>query len=74
MRSYFFLVMLLTGCQSLPQLFQATEDIADDTAVKIEVSREALAREPNLQVTVDLKNKDVPAVVVPPMAPQPAAK
>ena len=52
--------VVLSGCQALPGLFQAAEDIADDTAVKVEVSKEALQKESDLQVTVDITNKDQP--------------
>jgi len=54
------MLFLLTSCGALPQLFQATEDVADDTAIKVEVSKEALAREPDLRIQIDVKNKDQP--------------
>lgn len=36
------------------------EKMADDTAIKIEVSREALQKETDLKVTVEVQNKDEP--------------
>jgi hypothetical protein len=55
------LTMFLSSCSALPQLFQATEDIADDTAIKIQVSREALTEKTNLQLNLDVKNKEFEA-------------
>jgi hypothetical protein len=52
------LMVCLTGCAALPQFFQAAEDIADDTAIKVEVSREAISEKTNLQLNLDLKNKE----------------
>ncbi len=33
------LVSLLTGCAAMPELFKAVDDIATDTAVKVEVDK-----------------------------------
>ena len=60
MKRLILLALLCTSCQALPQLFQATEDIADDTAVKVEVSKEAIAKETDLSVDVKITNKDQP--------------
>lgn len=46
------------SCQALPQLFQATEDIADDTAIKMEVSKEAISRQTDLNLQMNVSNKD----------------
>lgn len=53
-------VLFLTSCQTLPQLYQAAEDIADDTAIKVEVSRETFQKETDLNIQVNVKNKDEP--------------
>jgi len=53
-------MVTLTGCAALPQFFQAAEDIADDTAIKIEVSRETFQKETDLHITIDVQNKDEP--------------
>jgi hypothetical protein len=34
------LIICLSGCTALPDLFRAAEDIADETAIKVEVSKE----------------------------------
>ena len=48
----------LSSCQSLPQLYQAAEDIADDTAIKVEVSKEIFQKETDLSITINIQNKD----------------
>jgi starvation-inducible outer membrane lipoprotein len=48
--------IILSGCQSLPQLFTAAEEIADDNAIKIEIQKEALNQNTDLNIVVDLKN------------------
>jgi len=50
---------VLTACNTLPQLYQAAEDIADDIAVKIEISREAIQKETDITLSLDVKNKQV---------------
>jgi hypothetical protein len=49
-------MITLSGCQSLPQLFTAAEEIADDNAIKIEIQKEALNQNTDLNIVVDLKN------------------
>lgn len=53
---HLFFLLLLTSCQTLPQLYQAAEDIADDGAIKIEVSKEAIQKNTDLLISIDLKN------------------
>ena len=59
---FFFLVhiFLLTSCQNLPQLYQTAEDIADDTAIKVQVSRETFQKETDLDISIRVQNKDEP--------------
>jgi hypothetical protein len=49
-------LLLLTGCNTLPQLYQAAEDIADDNAIKLEISREAIGKQTDVNVSIDVKN------------------
>jgi hypothetical protein len=49
-------LLVCTGCSTLPQLYQAAEDIADDDAINVTVSREAIQKDTNLQISVDLTN------------------
>ena len=51
---------MITGCQYLPQVAQDIEDIATDTAIKIEISRETFQKETDLQINVNVQNKDQP--------------
>lgn len=51
-------MIYLSGCTALPQLFQAAEDIANDTAIKVEISRETFQKETDLHISVDVQNKD----------------
>lgn len=55
------LLVVVAACQTLPQLYQTAEDIADDTAIKIEVSREAISKQTDVAVTVDVKNNTTAA-------------
>ena len=50
------LFLLLTGCTALPQLFQSVDDIATDDAIQVIVSREALNKDTDVDVQVNLKN------------------
>ena len=56
----YFLVFLafLTSCQYLPDMAKDIESIETDTAIKVEVSREAITDKTNLQLYLDLKNKE----------------
>jgi starvation-inducible outer membrane lipoprotein len=49
---------LLSACSSLPQLYNAAEDVADDTAVKVELSKECFAKETDVHVNVEILNKE----------------
>jgi starvation-inducible outer membrane lipoprotein len=50
------ILTMLSSCSALPQLYQAAEDIADDDAVKVVVSREAIQKQTDVTVSVDIKN------------------
>jgi hypothetical protein len=53
--SIFFLISL-SSCGSLPQLINTAEHIADDEAIQIKVSQEALQRQTNVKAYVELDN------------------
>ncbi len=57
---YYLLLLLpfVTSCQYLPQLAQDIEQIATDTAIKVEVSRETFQKETDLAITINVQNKD----------------
>ena len=48
----------LAGCAALPQFFSAAENIADDTAIRTEISKEAIQKETDLTIHVEVRNKD----------------
>ena len=56
--SLMFISVYLSACQYLPQVAQDIEDIATDTAIKIEVSKETFKKETDLQINVNVQNKD----------------
>lgn len=51
-------LLLLQGCQSLPQLFTAAEQIADDNAIKIEVQKEAINQNSDISINCTVTNKE----------------
>jgi hypothetical protein len=54
-----FIPCIFYGCQGISGLFSSVEKIADDTAIKTEISKEALQRDTDLEVTIKVLNKDV---------------
>lgn len=48
--------LFLTSCGALPQLINTAEHIADDTAINIKVSQEALQRQTNITAYIELDN------------------
>jgi hypothetical protein len=54
-------VFLLTSCQALPQLYQAAEDIADDEAVQVKISREAIQKQTDITISIEIKNPSTTA-------------
>ncbi len=59
---HYFLLLLpfMVACQYLPQVAQDIEDIATDTAIKIEVSKETFQKETDLEISINVQNKDEP--------------
>jgi hypothetical protein len=46
-------LFMFTSCSTVPQIFQTAEDVFDDTAIKIEVSKEAIdAKDTNWSISV----------------------
>ena len=60
MRYTLIMLAILTSCSAFMPVADDIEKIADDTAIKIEVSREALQRDTDMTVTIDVKNKEEP--------------
>jgi hypothetical protein len=53
-----FILFTLHSCQFIPEIAKNVEDIATDTAIRIEISRETFQKETDLEVNVNVKNKD----------------
>lgn len=52
------IIGLCGSCQALPQLFQAAEDIETQQAINIVIDKEALQKDTDLSITIDVTNKD----------------
>ena len=50
------LLIFLTSCSAIPQLYQSIEDVADDTAIKCEISKEAFATDSKVRVIIQVQN------------------
>ena len=53
---FLFFMVSFSSCQTLPQLYQSAEDILDDKAIEVVISREAIQKQTNLNITIDVKN------------------
>ena len=51
-------LMLINGCNSLPQLYQSVEDISTDEAVQATVYKNAMLKDTDIKVQIDVINKD----------------
>jgi hypothetical protein len=57
-----WIMVAATSCQYLPSVAQDIEEVATDTAIKIEVSKETLKKDTDLDITINVYNKDEPKV------------
>ena len=51
---------IMTSCQAMPELYQSAEDVLDDNAVRVEISREAMPKGATVNVVIDIKNAGTP--------------
>jgi hypothetical protein len=58
MRYLLMLMCLLTGCQFIPEMAKDIESIETDTAIRIDVSRETFQKDTNLEININVQNKD----------------
>jgi len=49
-------IFFVTACNTLPQLYQSAEDIATDEAIQVSVSREAISKQTDVSVSIEVKN------------------
>ena len=52
------LLLLVTSCNAMPQLFTAVDDIATKSAISVEVDKNAMQKETDVSVNVNVTNKD----------------
>lgn len=62
MKHFFILILFLTSCQYLPEVAKEVESIETDNAIRIEVSRETFLKETDLQININVQNKDQPVL------------
>ena len=51
---------IMTSCQAMPELYQSAEDVLNDNAVRVEISREAMPKGATVSVAIDIKNAGTP--------------
>jgi starvation-inducible outer membrane lipoprotein len=47
-------LLMLMGCAAIPEISKDVEDIATDTAIKIEVSRELIIQKKDLSIDIQV--------------------
>jgi starvation-inducible outer membrane lipoprotein len=58
---YLFLsILMLTSCQYIPEMAEDIESIENDTAIRVEVSRETIQKQTDLGIIINVQNKDEP--------------
>lgn len=55
-RIFLVSIFFLSSCTSLPELYQTAEDIANDDAIDIMISREAINKKKDVNVNIEIKN------------------
>ena len=53
--SRLLILFLLTSCNTLPQLYQAAESIANDEAIEIMISREAMKKKSDINIVINVR-------------------
>ena len=57
---YFLTLLVSTSCAQLPSFFQAVDDIETDTAILVQVDKEAIQKDTDVYIQVNVQNKDEP--------------
>ena len=52
------LLLSLSGCQYIPDMAKDIESMETDTAIKVEISRETFQKETDLEININVQNKD----------------
>lgn len=51
---------MLSGCSAMmPEMFKTIDDIATDDAITVQVDRDAIKKDTDVHILVDVLNKDV---------------
>jgi hypothetical protein len=58
MKYSLFVFAILSSCQYVPDMAKDIESIETDTAIRIEVSRETLQKDTDLDISINVHNKD----------------
>lgn len=58
MKYLLFLMPLIAGCQFVPEIAKGIEEIETDTAICVAVSKETFQRETDLEIYINVKNKE----------------
>jgi hypothetical protein len=56
------LIPLITSCQYIPDMAKDIESVETDMAIRVEISRETFKKETNLEININVQNKDEPVV------------
>lgn len=56
--AFVFLTLLLASCTYVPELAKMADDIATDDAIKIEIDRDAIKKDTDIHMKIDILNKD----------------
>lgn len=48
--------LILTGCNAMPDIFKAVDDIGTDQAIRVEVDKGAMSKETTVSIGVDVKH------------------
>lgn len=54
------LPLFVSSCQYIPNMAKDIESIATDTAIRVEISRETFLKETDLEININVQNKDLP--------------
>jgi hypothetical protein len=52
------LLMFLSACQYIPDMAKDIESMETDTAIRVEISRETFQKETDLEININVQNKD----------------
>lgn len=56
--AFVFFILLLNSCAYVPELAKMADDIATDDAIKLEIDRDAIKKDTDIHMKIDILNKD----------------